>query len=186
MYSNIIKYWNIGIVLILLLGIGWIRISSVSEASTSDTQVAVPQNGFLAPDFTLQTNDGGEITLSDLHGRVVLVNFWASWCPPCRAEMAAMQVVFDEYQAQGFTILAVNSTIQDKQSDAIDFIQEYGLSFPVLFDFDGRATTAYRIEALPTSFFIDRDGIIQEIVIGGPMPEALLRERIERLLGEEN
>jgi cytochrome c biogenesis protein CcmG/thiol:disulfide interchange protein DsbE len=180
----IIKYWNIGLLIILLLGLGWIRLSSVTGASTIDSQISVAQKGFLAPDLTLEDIAGEEISLSDLRGQVVLVNFWASWCPPCRAEMAAMEVAYNTYKERGFTILAINSTIQDKKSSAIDFVNENGLTFPILFDYDGSVTSAYRIGALPTSFFIDRNGVIQEFIVGGPMSEALLQENIEKLLGE--
>jgi peroxiredoxin len=182
MFHNILKYWNIGVVIILFLGIGWIRVSSVTGDTSVEPQITVPKQGFLAPDFTLEMINGEMVTLSDLHGRVILVNFWASWCPPCRAEMPAMQIVYNDYKDQGLSILAVNSTIQDQQSNALDFVNENGLTFPVLFDFDGGVTAAYHIDALPTSFFIGRDGIIQDVVIGGPMPEALLREQIENLL----
>jgi peroxiredoxin len=181
---QIIKYWNLGLLVVLLLGLGWIKFSSVTGGSVIDSQISVPQQGFFAPDFTLETTTGEMLTMSDLRGNVVLVNFWASWCPPCRAEMPAMETAFNKYKDRGFMILAVNSTIQDQKSSAIEFAEEYGLTFPVLFDYDGSATDIYRIDALPTSFFIDRDGIIQDIVVGGPMPEALLSERIEKLLGE--
>lgn len=184
MYQIILKYWNIGLVIILVLGLGLIKINSVTDDFNSNSSTAVPQEGFPAPDFTLETIDGEMVTLSDLHGRAVLINFWTSWCPPCRSEMPALEKVFNDYQAHGFTILAVNSTIQDQKSSAINFANQYGLTFPILFDDTGKATSDYMIEALPTSFFINRDGIIQEIVIGGPMPEALLRERIEKLLKE--
>ena len=96
-----------------------------------------------------------------------------------------MQKVFEEYNEQGFTILAINSTVQDTQTNANDIIQTNNLTFPVLFDLEGNATTAYQIRALPTSFFIDREGIIREVVVGGPLPEASLRERIIRLLDKE-
>jgi peroxiredoxin len=181
---QVIKYWNLGLLVILLLGLGWIQFSSVTGESAIESQISVPQQGFIAPDFTLEMNTGEMLTLSDLRGKVVLVNFWASWCPPCRAEMPAMESVFNKYKDRGFIILAVNSTIQDQKSSAIEFAEKYGLTFPVLFDYDGSATNIYRIDALPTSFFIDRDGIIHDVVVGGPMPEALLNERIEKLLGE--
>jgi peroxiredoxin len=182
MFPKFVKYWNVWIVSVLLLGIGWIWWSYVPADLTSNTGIALPRQGFLAPEFTLQSIDGENITLSELRGNVVLVNFWASWCPPCKAEMPAMQSVYDDYHDQGFTILAINSTIQDQRTSAVDFAQSLGLNFPILFDPDGYTTNTYNIDALPTSLFIDRAGKIHEVVIGGPMPEAMLRERIEKLL----
>jgi peroxiredoxin len=99
--------------------------------------------------------------------------------------MPAMQQVYQEYQAQGFEILAVNSTVQDTLSNLAPFVSEYGLSFPILLDRQGEVTRLYRVLSLPTSFFIGKDGVIREVVVGGPMDEALLRARIEKLLQEQ-
>jgi len=146
--------------------------------------IPAPQAGFLAPDFTLNTLDGETVTLSDLRGQVILLNIWASWCPPCRAEMPAMQRVWEEYQARGVVVLAVNSTVQDTPADAQAFVTENGLTFPIPLDTSGEVTRLYRVSSLPTSFFIGADGVIREVVIGGPMAEALLRSRVEQLIKE--
>lgn len=138
----------------------------------------------MAPDFKLQAASGETIQLSELRGRPVLINLWASWCGPCRAEMPAMQRVYADYQDQDFLILAVNATNQDNADRAVAFAKEYDLTFPILFDTDGSVSSQYRLRALPTSFFVDPSGIIQEVVVGGPMSEALLRIRIEQLLQE--
>ena len=106
-----------------------------------------------------------------LRGQPVLINFWASWCPPCRAEMPAMEKAYQQFQAQGFMILAINSAIQDDRSDADALVQELGLTFPILWDEDGAVTQAYQVKSLPTSFFVDKEGIIREVIIGGPMAE---------------
>ena len=95
-----------------------------------------------------------------------------------------MERVYREYKGKGFVILAVNATNQDSISNARSFVNELGLSFPILLDREGLVSKLYHLRALPTSFFIDKNGIIQEVVIGGPMAEALLRTRVERLLGE--
>jgi peroxiredoxin len=142
----------------------------------------MPQVGFQAPDFELENSTGETIRLSELRGRPVLVNVWASWCPPCRAEMPAMQTVYQQYQDQGFIVLAVNATDQDDRQDALDFAQEWQLSFPILFDTQGQVSRQYQVRSLPTSFFIDPQGVIREVVVGGPMAEALLRIRVEQLL----
>ena len=113
--QNIINRWwtpiSIGI---LVLGALWIWWSATPPGSTTAGAIPAPQEGFLAPDFELVTLDGEMISLSEMRGRVVLLNFWASWCPPCRKEMPAMQKIFDEYGPDGFVILAVNSTNQDR------------------------------------------------------------------------
>lgn len=172
-------------ILALVLGAAWIGVSASLPGGTANPGIPAPQQGFLAPDFTLDTLDGETITLSELQGRPILVNLWASWCPPCRQEMPAMQRMYEEFSAQGFTILAVNTTNQDSLPAVQNFVGEFGLSFPILLDRDGLVSDSYNLLALPSSFFIDRDGIIQEVVIGGPMAEALLRTRIERLLEVE-
>lgn len=181
MKAILYSYWNIVIIATLILGMGWIYISAVPLDQDADA-IRAPHKGFQAPEINLQGFDGRFASLSDMRGEVVLVNFWASWCPPCRAEMPTLQKVFDDYQEKGFNILAVNSTVQDSQSDAAKFASEGGYSFDIVLDYSGEVTSSYKIEALPTSFLVDRNGIILDVFIGGPLPEALLRERIEKLL----
>lgn len=174
--------WGLFSIVVLLLGSAWILVSRADPHSTTSGAIPAPHQGFLAPDFTLQTASGESITLSDLRGQPVLINMWATWCPPCRAEMPAMQSVFSETQAEGFVILAVNATQQDDPARAVAFAQELGLTFPILFDTDGSVTRLYQVSFFPTSYFVDREGIIQEVVLGGPMAEALLRIRARQLL----
>ena len=162
---------------ILIFGAAWIWYSRSPEGSTTQGEIQAPQVGFTAPDFTLES-----FALSELRGNAVLANFWASWCPPCRSEMPAMQRVYEDLQDQGFVILAINSTHQDNLEDAITFAQVRNLSFPILLDRDGSAGAAYDVRSLPTSFFIDPQGTVQDVVVGGPMSEALLRIRAEQLL----
>jgi peroxiredoxin len=95
--------------------------------------------------------------------------------------MPALEHVYQDYKDDGLEILAVNSTSQDNAADAIGFVQDLGLTFTILFDNDGSVSKQYRLQALPTSIFINREGVIQEIVVGGPMSEALLRSRIKTL-----
>jgi len=168
--------------LILILGAAWIWISIPPPGSTTQGQIQAPQEGFAAPDFTLETYEGQSYTLSEFRGRPVLVNFWASWCPPCRSEMPAMQRVFEDLEEQGLIVLAVNSTHQDNLGEALTFVKIRQLTFPILLDRTGSAGSLYDIRSLPTSFFIDSEGIIQDVVVGGPMSEALLRIRVEEML----
>jgi peroxiredoxin len=96
--------------------------------------------------------------------------------------MPAMEKVYNDYKGQGFVVLAVNMTYQDTFADIAPFVGEYGLTFPILLDETASVGPAYQLRSLPSSYFIDRDGIIREVVIGGPMAEALLRTRVEEIL----
>jgi peroxiredoxin len=165
---------------VLAIGIAWIIVSADTTHATGKT--SAPQAGFAAPDFTLKTANGEEYTLSDLKGSAVLVNLWATWCPPCRAEMPTIQQMYQEYKGQGLVVLAINMTYQDELANVAPFIQQYGLTFPVLLEETGAVGAAYQLRSLPSTYFIDRAGVIQEVVIGGPMSEALLRTRIEQIL----
>jgi peroxiredoxin len=168
--------------LILLLGLTWIFVSADRSGISSLGTTAAPQQGFLAPDFELTTTTGKTIRLSDLRGQAVLVNLWATWCPPCRAEMPAIEKVYNEYNSQGLVVLAINMTYQDDPSAVMPFVEEHGLTFPILLDETGDMADDYQLRSLPSSYFIGRDGIINEVVIGGPMSEALLRTRVEEIL----
>jgi len=185
MMNWINRNWTLLSILVLAVGLGWmVFLPPLAEAATGG-RIPAPREGFLAPDFTLQNAQGQTVRLSDLRGNPVLVNMWASWCPPCQAEMPDMQKVYEMYAPQGFTILAINTAYQDQKSSALDFVAQRGLTFPVLFDLDGSVSSQYMVRAMPTSFFIDRQGIIRRVVTGGPMSEGLLRAEIEQLLRED-
>jgi cytochrome c biogenesis protein CcmG/thiol:disulfide interchange protein DsbE len=169
-------------IIILIAALAWIFTSADKSGTSTAGAIPAPRQGFLAPDFTLNTPDGESFTLSELRGQAVLVNLWATWCPPCRAEMPAIQKLYDEYKDQGFVVLGLNMTYQDDPSAVVPFIQENQLTFPILIEETGNVAEKFELRSLPSSFFIDRDGIIQEVVIGGPMSEALLRTRIESIL----
>jgi cytochrome c biogenesis protein CcmG, thiol:disulfide interchange protein DsbE len=176
--------WKFFSIFILLVSASWIWVSKAPPGSTTDGDIPVPRQGFKAPDFTLQTLDGKTITLSSLRGKPVLLNLWASWCPPCKSEMPDFEKVYNDYKNQGFTILAVNATNQDTLSNASEFVRQNQLTFPILLDSDGRVSQIYQLRSLPTSFFIDKNGVIRDVVVGGPMSEALLRIRVQNLLEE--
>ncbi len=176
--------WRGLMALLLVLGVAWIAVSRVpdEEAQARVDRPPAPQAGFAAPDFTLETRDGETISLSDLRGQVVLVNFWATWCPPCRAEMPAIQQVYDRYRDQGFTVLAVDVAEGDAQVTA--FADERGLSFPILMDRDATVSNRYQVRAMPSTFFVDRSGVIHEVTLGGPMTEAFIESQVTGLLDE--
>ena len=110
----------------------------------------------VAPDFTLKSNQGKNIRLEDLRGQVVMLNFWASWCGPCRQEMPLMDEIYKKYEKLGFTILAVN--VDEDSADADRFLDAVPVSFPVLYDNESRISELYEVDAMPTTIMIDRDG----------------------------
>ncbi len=169
---------------VLLLGGAWTWLSAVPASSTTGGQIPAPREGFLAPDFTLDLLTGGQAALLDLRGTVVVINFWASWCPPCRAEMPALDRVYEAHRARGLEILAVNTTYQDTEAAATDFAVRNNLSFPILLDRDGSVSARYQLRALPSTYFVDRNGVIRRVVVGGPMSEAVILSTIEPLLNE--
>lgn len=167
---------------ILAAALAWIFLSADRAGTSTAGEIPAPREGFLAPDFSLQTLEGETVTLSELRGQAVLVNLWATWCPPCRAEMPAIQKLYEEYKDQGFMVLAVNMTYQDNPQAVLPFTQENNLTFPILLEETGEMARKYELRSLPSSFFVNRNGTIQEVVIGGPMSEALLRTRLESIL----
>lgn len=167
--------------LTLLAGAAWIAISA-PEPSRLESSQSAPSVGFLAPNFSLGSLDGETIQLSDLRGQAVILNLWASWCGPCRAEMPAIQNVYEAYADKGLVILALNATYQDDLASASAFAAELGLTYPILLDLDGSVSSQYNLRALPTTYFIDPEGRVQDVVIGGPMSEALLEIRAEELM----
>lgn len=177
--------WKVFSIFILLVGAGWIWLSKTPPGSTTGGDISAPRQGFKAPNFTLQTLDGQTITLSSLRGKSVLINLWASWCPPCKSEMPSFERVYNDYKNQGFVILAVNATNQDTLSNARDFVNQNQLTFPILLDNDGKVSQLYQLRSLPTSFFVDKNGVIRDVIVGGPMSEALLRIRVQNLLEEK-
>ena len=109
-----------------------------------------------APDFTLKSKEGSNIRLQDLRGEVVLLNFWASWCGPCREEMPLMDKIYKDYKDLGFTILAVN--VDEDSADADRFLAAVPVSFPVVYDNQSKVSELYKVDAMPTTILIDRDG----------------------------
>lgn len=109
-----------------------------------------------APKFTLQTLEGKEVSLSDLKGQVIMINFWASWCTPCRQEMPLLNEIYDTYKKAGFTLVGIN--LDEDKGDAEDFLKKVPVTFPVLHDPLGAVAELYDNRAMPSSYFIDRQG----------------------------
>jgi peroxiredoxin len=176
--------WGAIVLGVLILGGIWIAVSQVPASATTSGAIPSPRQGFAAPDFTLDTLDGQSVTLSDLRGKAVVVNLWASWCPPCRAEMPALQAAYEADRERGLEILAVDMTYQDREQDVLRFVQDFGLNFTVALDRDGTVARQYLLRALPSTFFVGPDGVIRKVVVGGPMSEATIRSTVREMLEE--
>lgn len=132
------------------------------------------EKGEIAPDFELQTLDGETVKLSDLRGERVMVNFWATWCPPCRAEMPDMQKLHENTDVK---ILAVNLIDTESSPEVVpEFLNELGLTFPVLLDEESKLANDYKIAAYPTSFLLDSNGRIQFKALGAINYDIMVRE----------
>lgn len=132
-----------------------------------------------ASDFTLPLFSGGEITLSSLRGNPVVINFWASWCPPCRDEAPILEKAWRLYRDRDVTFIGVD--VQDTEEDALAYIEEFDITYPNGPDLQGRITIDYGVGGIPVTFFIDREGMIASRWVGA-INENMLVERIEELL----
>jgi peroxiredoxin len=135
--------------------------------------------GNIAPDFTLGSNRASRVSLSELRGKIVILNFWASWCPPCRHEVPALQTIHNEFGPRGVVVLAVNE--REKLSDVERFAHDNSINFAVWLDEDGWAGNIYQARSIPTTYFIDEEGIIQAIQIGSMTREQIVTH-LEKLL----
>ena len=136
-----------------------------------------------APDFTLKQLDGKNLKLSELTGKVVLINFWASWCGPCVKEMPMLNELYKKYQPLGFTVLGVN--VEQNSDNARDFLAKNKVDFPILLDSRNEVTQQYKVIAMPTTVFVDRDGNMRFIHMGYKSgDEDKYREMVKSLVRE--
>jgi len=160
----------------------WVPAPTATPGGPLPTPAPAPVAGAPAPDFTLTSLAGGQVKLSSLKGQVVLVNFWATWCIPCRAEMPAIQQAYNARKGQGFTVLAVN--LNESRQDIQTYVDTLNVSFPVLLDAGDSISNLYRVRGYPTSFFIDRRGTVA-IENVGMMTNTQLADNLAKLgLGE--
>lgn len=175
--------------LIILLAIGVVQREAEENQATerlnegSDVEFLPTDEGLAkgetAPDFELMTLDGETARLSDYKGKKVILNFWASWCPPCRAEMPDMQKYYEEQAAkENVEILAVNLTTEDRGMEKITaFIEEFNLTFPIPMDREGDIGKLYQAVAIPTTYMIDTEGKVRNKIVG-PMSEQMMEDFI--------
>ena len=140
-----------------------------------------PQVGMAAPDFLLETIDGGELRLSGQQGHPIVLNFWATWCAPCRWEMPQFISVQDRLEAEGLLVIAVN--LQEGVDVIRPYAEDFGIDFPIVLDRNGSVADKYSLLGVPTSYFIDRDGVIRSVFHGpflNELPEANVQGAIEK------
>jgi len=140
------------------------QVSQEAARLLGSARIQVLNQPIDARNFTLPLLNGGSASLSDYRGKVVILNFWATWCPPCRAEMPSMETLYQRYNNRELEMLTVN--LRENAGTVRRFIQSNGYTFPVLLDADGRVGASYGVEAIPTSFIIDRQGKIIGRLVG--------------------
>jgi peroxiredoxin len=136
-----------------------------------------------APDFTLKSNSGKNIKLSELRGQVVMINFWASWCGPCRQEMPLLNQLYQRYEPMGFTLLGVN--VEEDSAAADKVLKEIPVDFPVLYDNRNQVSETYQVRAMPSTILIDRDGKVRYLHKGyKPGYEEDYQKQVRELIRE--
>lgn len=157
-----------------LLGVGAVLVASF----ISTNSIANP-----APDFTLLSSTGDNVRLAEQRGQVVMLNFWASWCGPCRTEMPLLEEMSKRYSAAGFVLYGVN--VEEDNTDAKKLIKDLGVTFPILYDTESKASSLYNVDAMPTTVVIDKKGVIRYVNRGYKAgDETKYRDQIRELIKE--
>lgn len=144
---------------------------------------AMTAHAEMAPDFTLKSESGENIRLEEQRGKVVMINFWASWCAPCRKEMPLLDDLYDRYKDAGFTLFGVN--VEQNPEAAKEFLENVGVSFPILYDPESNVSRTYQVSAMPTTVMVDRDGKVRYVNRGYKEgDEEKYRKQIRELIRE--
>ncbi|MFC1952384.1 peroxiredoxin family protein [Chloroflexota bacterium] len=164
----------------LVITLGSVLTSGLLMVGCVPTSTQGIEVGNLTPDFQLQSTDGQTVSISSLRGKPVLINFWATWCPPCRSEMPYIQEIYEEWSGKGLVVLAIN--IGESSTQADGFMQSNNLTFTVLLDTTQKVAQSYNITGIPTTFFVDEDGIIKEKVVGAFPNKAQIEAELSKIM----
>ena len=163
--------------LVLAIVLGTLVANLYSQVSSLKRPPIGTEIGELAPDFTATTLEGETIILSDFRGKIVLVNDFATWCGPCLAETPHL---VDIYNAEGGAVVFIGLNLQETEANVIDYKEQFNISYPLVLDPDGALTEIYRPVGLPTSWFIDSDGVVR-YVHAGPMTAPMVQEALDAI-----
>ena len=159
-----------------------VRVAAISSLLITGAAYADVKTG-PAPDFTLKNESGSNLRLSEFRGEVVMINFWASWCAPCRQEMPLLDELYTQYQPMGFTILGVN--VEENSTKARKLLKDSPVNFPVLFDNSSEVSKLYNVVAMPSTVLVDRDGNIRYLHQGyKPGYEESYQQQVRELIRE--
>ena len=172
--SQPMNRWTTAFILTLLLGGTWLWMSRVPADAIDAVRQPEPAVGHPAPDFTLERLDGESFTLSQMAGTPVVLNFWATWCGPCQRELPALQDAAERYDGR---VLIIGVDQGEAAKTVQPYVDELGLTFPIPMDMDGAIGHRYGVRGMPTTFFIDGEGIIRDIW-AGEMNAITLAEKI--------
>ena len=166
--------WKYVVVSLLLLALSPVACGGQDPPETTGINV-----GSVAVDFTLEALDGSEVSLSQYRGDVVLINFWATWCPPCRAEIPDIEDAYRARKDEGFVVLGVS--VEQTYGSVAPFVELAGMTYPVLLDELSQVYNTYRVPGLPTSLLVDEEGVIQARHVG-QLSKAQLKEYLDQVL----
>lgn len=160
----------------------WLVVLCLLSACTTTSRSAEPPVvGAAAPTFALPQLDGTTVDLADLHGKVVIVNFWATWCAPCIEETPRLIQWREQHQAEGLEVLGVDALVRDSREAVEAFVQQYGVTYPIVLDEEGGIVAQWLAQQMPRSYVLDRDGVVRYVRIGG-LTEKDFAQHIQPLL----
>ncbi len=167
--------WALLVVIVLVAGGAW---TAASRVPVSEAAQVSGRRSSASPDFTLPALDGSTFKLSGQRGKLVVVNFWATWCGPCRAEMPALEAF---HRSHPDDVVIVGVDVSEQKDIVAQFVRDVGVTYPIALDTSGQVSELYRVSGLPTTYFIGPDGSVRDMVIGGPLTKAAIESKVADL-----